>query len=109
MRATRSLADLVVPLGCFEFLDVLGRQLRAVHFDRQLVELGGEGEGRLVVCVVHAGQRVGPDVEALVPLQDHGQSALHLLRHDFLAVYFEHTGAGTPETAHVIECERAQA
>ncbi len=46
-----------------------------VHFDRQLVELGGEGERRLVVRVVHAGQRVGADVEALVPLQDHGQRA----------------------------------
>ena len=57
------------------FLMSSGRQLRPVHLDRQLVELGGEGERRLVVGVVHAGQRVGADVEALVPLQDHRQRA----------------------------------
>lgn len=53
---------------------------------RQLVQLGGHGEGRLVVRVVRAGQRVGADVETLVLLQDHGQGVGHLLRGDFLAV-----------------------
>jgi hypothetical protein len=65
--------------GFLEFLDVLGRQLRPVHLNRQLVELGGQGERRLVVLVVHAGQCVRADVEALVPLQDHRQRVLQLL------------------------------
>ena len=43
-------------LGLLQLLDVLGRQLRTVHLDRQLVEQ--------VVRVVHAGQRVGADIEA---------------------------------------------
>ena len=93
----------------FELLDVLGRQLRAVHLDRQLVELGGQRERRLVVRVVHAGQRVGADVEALVPLQDHGQRVLHLLGGDFLAVHLQRAGAGAAEAAHVVEGERAEA
>ena len=53
-----------------ELLDVLLRQLRTVHLDRQLVQLGGEGERRLVVFVVDPGERVGADVEALVPRKD---------------------------------------
>ena len=61
----------------FELLDLLRRQLRTVHLDRQLVELGGQRERRLVVGVVHAGERVGADVEALVPLQDDRQGLLH--------------------------------
>lgn len=52
----------------FEFLDVFGRQLRAIHLDRQLVQLGGQRERRLIVGVVHPGERVGANVEALVSL-----------------------------------------
>src|SRR5262245_42581281 len=51
-----------------KLLDILRRQLRAVDLDRQLVQLGGQREWWLVVGIVHAGQRVGADVEALVPL-----------------------------------------
>ena len=39
--------------------------------DGQLVELGGQRERWPVVLVVRAGERVGTDVEALVPLQNH--------------------------------------
>ena len=39
------------------FLISSGEQLRPVHLDRQLVELGGQGERRLVVGIVDAGQR----------------------------------------------------
>ena len=86
-----------------------GVQLRAVHLDRQLVELGGKGERRLVVRVVHAGQRVGADVEALVPLQDHRQRVRHGNGLDSFAVHLERAGAAAAEAAHVIEGERAQA
>jgi hypothetical protein len=61
-----------------EFFDVVGRELRAIHLDRQLVELGGERERRLIVFVVHTGECVGADVEALVLSQNHGQSFLQV-------------------------------
>ena len=93
----------------FELLDVLGRQLRPVHLDRQLVELGGQCERRLVIRIVHASQRVGADVEALVPLQDHGQRVQHGNGLDFLAVHLERADAGATEAAHVVEGKRADA
>ena len=43
------LAGFVVALRRFEFLDVLRRQLWWIHSGRQLVELGGHRERRLVV------------------------------------------------------------
>ena len=61
------------------------------------------------VLVVDAGQRVGADIEALVPLQDHRQRALHPLRRDHSAVHFQRAGAGLSESAEVVELERAHA
>ena len=71
-------------------------ELRPVDVDRQLVELRGQREGRLVVGVVHAGERVRADVEGLVPLQDQRQRPLHRLAVDVLAVDPERAGAGPP-------------
>src|SRR5262245_27751363 len=55
----------------------------------------------------HAGQRVGADVEALVPLQDHRQRAVHALRRDILAIGLQRAGAGTADAAEVVECQRS--
>ena len=111
LRASRrqSIGFRLLPHGRLQLLDVLGRQLRPVDLDRQLVELGGQRERRLVVGVVHAGQRVGADVEALVPLQDHRQRLLHPLCGDHLAVHLERAGAGPADAAEVVERERAGA
>ncbi len=93
----------------FERLDVFRRQLRPVHLDRQLVELGGQRERRLIVGIIDTGQRIGANVEALVPLQDHWQRMRHGNGLDFFAVHFERAGAGAAKTAHVVEGERADA
>jgi hypothetical protein len=53
-----------------EVLNVLRRQLRSIHFDRQLVELVSKREWWLVILVVHTGQCVGADVDALVPFAE---------------------------------------
>jgi hypothetical protein len=82
-----------------ERLDVLGRQLGTIDPDCQLVEFGRQRERRLVVRVIHAGERVGADIQALVPLQDHGQRTLHLDGLNGLAVHLERAGAGTAEAA----------
>ena len=83
--------------------------MRAINFNCQLVELRGELERRLVVRVVDAGQRVGADVEALVPLQDHRQRFLHPLSRDLLAVDLEGARARPTKAAEVVERERASA
>ena len=72
-------AHLVVPLRLHQLLLVFRRELRPVDGQCDLVDLAGEGERRLVVLVVNSRQRVRADVEALVPLQDQRQRALHLL------------------------------
>ena len=90
-----------------QLLDVLRRELRAVDLDRQLVQLAGERERGLVVRVVHARQRVGADVEALVPLQDHRDRVLHPLGVDRLAVHLQRAGAGLAQSAEAVEGERA--
>src|SRR5947208_4092260 len=94
-----------------EFLDVFLRELRAIYLNRKLVELGSERERRLVVFIVDTSQRVGADIEALVPLQDHRQGVRHGDGLNFLAVHLERSGARTTETTHVIEgkCAQAQA
>ena len=53
------LAGFVVAHRRFEFLDVLGRKFWAIDLDRQLVQLRRKGERRIVVRIVHAGQRGG--------------------------------------------------
>ena len=92
-----------------DILDVRIGKLGPVHFDRQFVELGGQGERRQVIRIVHAGQGVGADVEGLVPLQDHGQRVRHGFGGHDLAVHLQHAGAGPAEAAHVVERERADA
>src|SRR5262245_27102987 len=69
-----------VLLSLFELLNIFRRKLRTIDLDGQLVELGGEWKRRLIVLVVYARERIRADVEALVPLQDHGQGPRHLLR-----------------------------
>ena len=96
-------------IAASSFLMSSGDELRPIDLDRQLVELAGEGEGRLVVGIVHAGQRVGADIEALVPLQDHRQRLVHLLGSDHLAVDLQRAGAGAADAAEVVEGERAGA
>ena len=103
------LAHLVVALRGLEFLDVGRRQLRPISFDRQLVELGRQGERRLVVRVIHAGQGVGADVEALVPLQNHRQGFFHRLGDDGLTVQLQRAGAGATNAGEIVESQRARA
>ncbi len=67
-KSERSVAGFLP--GSLQPGNVSVRKLRPVDLDRQLLELGRQGEGRLVVGVVDPGQSVRPDVEGLVPLQD---------------------------------------
>src|SRR5438552_12323009 len=92
-----------------ELLDVLLRELRAIYLNRKLVELGSERERRFIILVIHASQRVGANIEALVPLQDHRQGVGHRDGLEFLAVHLERAGSGTTETTHVIEGKCAEA
>ena len=103
------LRDAVVALRLLKLLDILGRQLRPVDGQRQLVELTGELERHLVVPVIHRGAGVGAHVEVLVPLQDEGYGALHLLAGHFLAVHLEHAGAAPADAADVIKGQSAHA
>src|SRR5438477_8059646 len=97
--------------GILEFLDLFLRELRAIHLDGQPVKLSGQRERRLIILIIHASQRVGTDIEALVPLQNHRQGVRHRDGLDFLAIHLERAGARTAEAAHVIErkCAQAQA
>jgi hypothetical protein len=94
-------------LRILEFLDVVLGEDRPLHLKRQLIELGGQRERRRVVGIVHTGKRVGADVEALVPLQDHRQRALHRLCRHHLAIHLKGAGAGSAETAHVVVGKRS--
>ena len=80
IRCLSSLAGRIVVHRLLELLDVLGRELRAVDGQRQLVELAGEAEGGLVVLVGHRRAGIGAHVEALAPLHEHRDGLLHLLR-----------------------------
>src|SRR5262245_29498720 len=92
----------------FELLDVLRRQLRAVKLDREFVEFGRQRERWLVVGVVDAGQSIGTDVEALVPLQDRRQGLFHFPGGDDLAVEFQRANAGATDAGEVVERQRAR-
>src|SRR5262245_51538186 len=69
----------VVTCGLPQPLFVLGRQLRPIDLQRELVELAGETERHLVI-IGHRRAGVGADVEVLVPLQDQRNSALIVWR-----------------------------
>src|SRR5689334_22814482 len=105
----RSVGLRLLQHGRLESLDIGGRQLRTVDLDRQFIELRSQGEWRLVVGVVHAGKGVGPDIEALVPLQNHWQRLWHCLGIDDPAVHFEGPRAGPADAAEVVEREGASA
>src|SRR5437762_6212624 len=113
MRFTLQMMNwLAVNRGRFdvlELLDVFLRELRAIYLNRKLVELGSERERRLVVFIVDTSQRVGADIEALVPLQDHRQGVRHGDGLNFLAVHLERSGARTTDSTHVIKREGAEA
>jgi hypothetical protein len=68
-------------------------------------DLSVEGEGRLVVLIVDAGQRVRADVERLVPLQNQWQGALHLLLSYDLAVQIENSHAAAADAGEIVEGE----
>jgi len=88
---------------------VLGRELRSVDRDGQLVKLARELERYLIVLVVDRRAGIGANVEGLVPLQNERQRTLHsLVGHD-LAVNLEHAGAGPADATHVVERERGEA
>src|SRR5690606_31241931 len=95
--------------GRLLLLVVLGRGMRAVALDCQLVDLSVDGVVWLVVLVVDAGERVGTHVEVLVPLQDQRDGALHGLPRDLLAVDLEHALAAAADPADAVEGERADA
>src|SRR5262245_47384181 len=101
---------LSVPRCSFpEALFVLGRQLRPVDSDGQLVELAGELERHLVVPVIHRSAGVRADVEGLVPLQDKRHRALHFLRGHHLPVDLQHPGAALADAAQLVEGQRREA
>src|SRR5215475_6229872 len=104
-RTPRSflLARVVVPLPFLdETLLVLGRELRPIDRQRQLVELAGERERHLVLLVVHRRAGVGTDVEGLVELHDDRDRVLHLLGADDLAVDLERPLPRLPDTTHAV-------
>ena len=63
----RLLANLVVALRLHQLLLIFRGELRPVNGERDLVDLAGKGERRLVVLVAHPSQCIRADVEALVP------------------------------------------
>lgn len=103
------LAGLFVPLRLHQLLFILRSELWLVNAERDLLELAGERERRLVVLVVDPGQGVGTDIETLVELQQERQRVLHLLLRDHLAVDLERADAAAADATHVIEGERREA
>jgi len=55
-----------------------------------------------LVFVVYTGERVGTDIEALVPLQDHRQRSFHFLGGHVLAVDLKRAGAGTTNAREIV-------
>ena len=78
------------------------RSIQRNQLDRQLVELAGEPERRLVVVVVHARAGIHPDVEGLVNRHEERNGVRHRLAGDFLAVHRQDAGAALAETGTVV-------
>ena len=83
------------------------RQFRGSQLDRQLVELAGEAERRLVVVVVHARAGIDSDIEGLVDGKATWNSVRDGFLGDFLAVHrqdaraaFRHAGPVVFEVKH---------
>src|SRR5262245_31871200 len=93
----------VVAACGFEFLDVLGRQLRSVDRQREFVNLSGKLERHLVVTIIHRGTGISADVEVLVPLHNQWNGMLHTLSCYFSAIDFEHAGAASTNSTYAIE------
>src|SRR5262247_3553108 len=89
----------VVAACGFEFLDVLGRQLRSVDRQREFVNLSGKLERHLVVTIIHRGTGISADVKVLVPLQDQWEGAFHALPCHLLAVHLKHAVPATADAA----------
>jgi hypothetical protein len=68
-----------------------------------LVERSGEPEGWLVIGFVDAGESVGADIEALIPLQDHRQDFSPGFGGHNLAVHHESAAARAVDATEVIE------
>ena len=92
-----------------KLLLVLCRQFWWFDGNRQLVELAGEGEGGLIVTVVHRRAGLRTYVESLVEWQTKWNCMLHLLRRDDLAVHHQCSGSGTAKPAQIVEGKRSEA
>src|SRR5262249_13216118 len=92
-------ADPIVPLGLLKLRDLVRRQLRPVDGQRDLVQLTGESERRLVVVVVDRRAGVGANVQSLVPLQDERNRMLHFLGCDDIPVDLQDTGTALADAS----------
>src|SRR5689334_4684861 len=112
MAAPLKASLLRIRRGALRFLQfsyVVGRQLRRIERDRQLVDLAGELERHLIILVVDRVASVGPDIEGLVDRKYERDRALHCLRRDHLAVHLEGAGAAASEAAQIVEGQRREA
>ena len=83
-------------------LGVLGQHLRWSEFEIHLADRAGEGEGHLVVGVVHRRARVGPDVEGLVHRQEDRGGVGDAVVRDVLAIHPQHAGAALGQARPVV-------
>src|SRR6516164_1244388 len=85
-----------------EKLFFLGSHLRRDELDRQLVELAGEAERRLVVIVVYPRASIHPDVEGLIDGHEERNGMWDALAGYFLAVHRQRAGAALAEAGTVV-------
>src|SRR5271165_4951989 len=88
---------------CFRSrLVVLRGKLRRTEFEGELVDLAGEGEGHLIVVVVHPGAGIHANVEGLVSYFQESDRVCLLSCRNYLAVYFQFTTAALSDAGAVI-------
>ncbi len=85
--------------------DNCGRSILIVS----LLNFAVSGNGGMIVGVVHAGDGIGADIEALIPLQDDRDRLLHPLLVDHLAVHLQRAGTAFADAGKVVVRHRADA
>ena len=78
------------------------RSFQGDQLDRQLIDLPGDLERRLVVVVVHARAGIHPDIEGLVDRLKERNGVRDRLTDNFLVIHRQYAGAAFTETGTVI-------
>ena len=92
--------------GRLKLLHILGRQLRRVERDGQLIDLAVEGKRHVIIAIIDGRAGIRPNIEGFIPGKGERDRAIHHVRRDDFAIDPQRSGSRATKPADIVEGER---